>query len=345
MRTISRSSIQLYQHCPRAHYHKYFDPAGGPGIEPTDRPEYYSLGISFHEAGERLLDPEVPAPTAAAFGIEDARKRGLSERWQNWILAACIAWDRTEREEFEASYDVLGVEEEIRVPITREVELYGRADAVLRDRSTGALYVWNWKTTSDLRDWNKKFHFDIQSWTEAIAVGARYGEMVDGVLYGGVWKGPMYKGFTTSRLVGGYKSGDGKTWSPNRGKGLTTKFNAWEEQFPFGAGLAAWVSWLPTELVRSHFAISTPQSIGGDQVEAWVRGIARRESDIAHIVESGDETDVLDFFTQNCDDRCEKCPYLDICAGRANAESLLADGLMKKRDDSHLKEKEEKTNG
>jgi hypothetical protein len=338
VRIASRSGINLYQHCPRAYYYKYEEPEGGPGIEPTERPEYYALGISFHETGEMLLRGADGASAGLA-GASDARERGLSERWQNWILGAALAWERTEAEEFFETYDIISIEEEVYVPIARDVALYGRADAVLRDRNTGALYVWNWKTAADIKDWNKRFFFDIQSWTEAIAVSTQVGEQVDGVIYGGVWKGPMYKGFSTSRLVGGYKgasTGGQTVYSATRSKGLTTKFNAWEEVFPFGEGLAAWVSWLPADLVRGHFAVSAPQTGDDTQIDQWVRGIARRESDIAHVTAEASPEEVREFFTQNIDERCERCPYLDLCANRASVSGLIEGGQMKKRDASHL---------
>jgi hypothetical protein len=331
----------------REAYWKYFSGPysedGTHGLEARKDNVHLSLGIAWHKGAEKLLAGE-NGTTAAIAAIEEADKYpSINDIWKNWLLAACLAWEQACAEEFFGRYDVLGIEEELDVYLAPNVVLKARVDAILQDRSDGSFWVWNWKTTGDVRNWTEKWHFDIQSWTEAIAWEGKVGD-VAGCIYGGVWKGPMWKGSTTSRLVYAYKRSkeDGTvTYSRERVSGYD-RVPVWEESFPFGDGIPAWISWLPKDFLRSHFPISAPHMRDDITVNEWVKAIVRREDDIAHVVKEANELDKRAFFVQNFGNQCSGCPYVDLCMHRTEPESLIEEGYLTPRVDRYkLKEEED----
>lgn len=351
MRYISHSSLNSFRECPRKGYYRYLSGPYGEvtGLEEPKGNVHLALGIAWHLAAEALLN-RVPAVTAYERAIqqldpETAQLLGGVE--MNWLLAACLAWERVEEEEFHEKYEVLSVEEEIEVPITPNVVLYTRADAVLRDRGDGSNWVLNWKTASEVKDWNRKWFFEPQAWTESLAVESKLGVPVAGCIFYGIWKGPFYQGKTTSRLLYGYRyqSRSGPVTYATENNGGGTRFYAPEEKFPFGEGLAAWISWLPKDLLKKHFVESAPQIRQDALVERWLRQLARNEHDIDHLLSTGEPEDLEEFFWQNWSEDCGRCSFKDLCMLRATPDSMIAEGLLKPRHRSPRDEAEgRKTN-
>lgn len=337
----------------REGYWKYFHPTeeGATGLTPVFRPAYYDLGIAWHYVAERLLagysgaDAAVPALEYA----EKCPSLGVEEK--NWLLAAALAWERVRREEFFDQYDVVTIEEEVDVTLSPGTVLRARADAVVQDRNNGTYWVWNWKTTSQISGWTRKWFYDIQAWTESLAMEGHLGVPVQGCIFEGVWKGPYWNGQMNSRLVYGYKrwsdSMNGYVYTTEaKGSPRPEKFPVWEESFPFGDGVAAWISWISKGFLQNHFAVSAPQFRDDALVEAWLRAIVRREDDISHVADMGNNEELQDFFVQNfSDSNCPRCPYADLCMRRSTPEALIEEGVLEPRDDSHMAPKGEKEEG
>ncbi len=344
MRYISRSSHEAFRHCLRAGYYRYLaGPYGtSAGLEPAVMEKPLALGIAWHKGGEVLMHKGTGEEAAREALREAQRYPTLGDVEKNWLLAACLAWERTRAEEFHSQYDVIAVEEEVEVALSPNVILQARADAVVQDRNDGTYWVWNWKTASDIKDWNRKWTFDVQAWTESLAMESHLGLPVAGCIFEGVYKGPIWNGMMTSRLVYGYKKVDpvlGGTYSTERAAGYQ-RFPVWEESFPFGEGISAWINWLPYDFVRGHFALSSPQMRNEQIVNNWLRQLVRMETDIDHIILTGSRDDVEDYFVQNFDDHCARCPYLDICMLRATPEALIEEGKLIPRRDHHAKTEE-----
>lgn len=342
MRYISRSSHQAFRQCMRAGYYRYLAGPYGTsqtrGLEPrvTDKP--LALGIAWHKGAEALIQGSSAAQATSLALAEADKYPSLGEVERAWLAAAYMAWVKACAQEFFEQYDVLSVEDEIEVRITPNVILQARADAILQERTSGDVYVLNWKTASDIKDWNRKWFFDVQTWTECLAAEARIGRPVAGCLYYGVYKGPIWNRQMTSRLIYGYKeelpSSGSVVYTPEYKTGLK-KFQAWTESFPFGEGLEAWIEWLPKGFLKGHFSISAPQIPQPIVVESWLRQLARVESDIDYVLGVGDPQDVDAFFIQNFGDHCSRCPFVDICLGRATATDLLESGYLRPREDHH----------
>jgi hypothetical protein len=332
LRYISRSSHDTFRECPRKGFWRYlsgpFNPDGTPGLEEPYTHPALSLGVGWHLGAEKLLQG---ATGMEAFQASAPVFSSLGDLEQNWLLAAFLAWERAERERFFEKWEVLTVEEEFELPISPNVVLYTRADAVLRDRADGSAWVLNWKTAADVKDWNRKWFFDPQAWTEALAAESKLGVPVSGCIFYGVWKGPMWNGKISSRLVHGYRYANKKdgslTWATeNNGGG--ERFEVWRERFPFGDGVAAWVSWLDPTFLRKHFVESAPQLRQDALVEGWLRQVVKYESDVDYVLTLPKE-DQEAFFWQNWDDRtCRSCSFKDLCLLRATPEAMLEEKFL-----------------
>jgi hypothetical protein len=346
LRYISRSSFDAFRECPRKGFWRYLSGPFGEdstlGLEEaTGMNQHYALGIVWHSGAEVLLKGGTGQEAYSAAAAV-AEVFPLEPYWHNWLLAAFLAWERAKREDFFTQWEVLSVEEEFEIPISPNVVLYTRADAVVRSRSDGSCWVLNWKTASDVKDWTKKWFFDPQGWTEALAAESRLGVEISGCIYLGVWKGPMYNGKSTSRLMGGYKhhSKTGVTYGTENGGG-GVKFDAARESFPFGEGIAAWVSWLPLDFLAKHFVESAPQLRQDALVEKWLKQLVKQEDAIDYVLDSGSPEDVETFFWQNWSDDCGRCSFKDLCLLRSTPEELLKDGFLRPRRRSPRDEAEE----
>jgi hypothetical protein len=252
--------------------------------------------------------------------------------WHEWLLAAFLAWERSKQDEFFERWEVLSVEEEFEIPISPNIVLYTRADAVVKDRGDGSNWVLNWKTTSDIKDWNRKWFFDPQGWTEGIAAEAKLGISVAGSIYLGVWKGPFYNGKTTSRLVHGYKhhGRTGVTYGTESAQG-SSRFEAWTEKFPFGDGTAAWISWLDKSFLAKHFVESAPQLRQDERVGQWLKQIVKQEDLYDYVLSEGDEENFNTTFPQKWGEHCGRCPFKDLCLERSTPAGLVEAGFLKPR--------------
>jgi hypothetical protein len=344
MRYISRSSFDTFRECPRKGYWRYlsgpFEGSTTLGLEEDRFSWHLALGIAWHLGAERLLNR---GDALEAFEASKPAHEGLGEVEREWLLAAFLAWERGKQEEFFERWEVLSIEDEFEIPISPNVVLYTRADAVVRDRADGSCWVLNWKTASDVKDWNKKWFFDPQGWTEAIAAESKLGVEVKGCIYLGVWKGPIYQGKTTSRLLYGYKhQGRGGTTYGTENGGGGSRFEAWKEEFPFGTGTAAWISWLPKDFLSKHFVESAPQMRQDSLVERWLRQVVRYENDADHVL-TGSPEEKEEFFWQNWSEQtCGRCAFKDLCLLRSTPEEILKEGLLKPRRRSPRDEAEAK---
>jgi hypothetical protein len=307
---------------------------------------HLTLGSAWHLAAEGLLK-QVPAEEAVQPALAYGRANGLGDVELNWLYAATLAWERAAAEDFFQRYNVLSIEEELLTPITSNVTLYTRADAILQDRADGTLWVLNWKTASDVKNWNRKWFFDIQSWTESLAAEAKLQQPVAGCIYYGVWKGPIYNGRINSRLITGYKYVDrtGAITYGTENNGGGKPFSVANEHFPFGDGIPAWINWLPKDFLRKYFVESAPQIRQDDLVEEWLRQVVGKESDIDHILQEGTEEDKQSYFWQNWGETtCSRCAFQSLCLKKSTPESLIAEGMLKPRSRSPRDEAEERVN-
>lgn len=336
MRFISRSSYESYNTCPRKHYYNYeWD---GTGVDTTEPNIDLCIGLGVHKGMELLLSG-IPPEQAAERGREEflyltSGGSGENVKWNSMVREGAVlvyAFVRgflKAHPTFLEDYRVVSVEEEVRAPLSGDVVLMARADAVLEDRDN-FLWVLNHKTCTswDSSDWM----YDVQMWTEAMAIEQKYGRPVVGCIITGFLKGGRYAGLLSSPLIYSWdKEKDGEvrtsdTYVAGWKKRLLAEEEAEEK--------------LPRLELEKFFPISPPVTRNDAVVDAWVSQVVRRESENYHILRDGSEDDRLMHFWQRVSKwNCPRCPYVDVCFGRSTVLDLMAAGKLARRVDHHSME-------
>lgn len=371
MRYISRSGYETYTACERRYYYEQL--WQGTGLDKPIKEEYLTIGLALHTGmehlGKKLLaeekcDPEfdlrdrIMAHTgdalqaierdwqvnmAGAYDIAngvgelpaDLQLRGQLDEWVHLAQAMFLAWVRVRALDFFTQYEPLMVEEEAPLVLTSGLTLDTRSDLVVRDRQTGNVFVFNWKTTGSKSNFFEAHNRSIQMWTEALAVQHKLGEPVAGTICEGFFKGSKKRGSYSSVLLWGYERNE--IWSAKYTSGWN-KTAMWRKgyELPNGDwGLAAWINWIPTRLIEEQFMRTPPIPINEGAVEGWLPQVVQRETDLQHMLEQESEKDRLQYFFQRFGKQCIWCPYDSICQGLTLPEDLVQSGLLVTRKDHH----------
>jgi hypothetical protein len=310
------------------------------GLEGTQKGPYWieaAIGIGVHKGIESLLLGSTVDEAVREAQKEWEQSTSSLDLGTNPLLSSQVreggflveafvmGWGMHRLPLFLSTYEVLTVEREIKVPLSSNVILYARADVVVRERSNGAIWVFNHKTCKewDQRDW----FYDIQMITEGVAVQDDVREDVAGIVVEGFYKGERRNGFFTTPLLYAYRSKAGV---------LKAGYTAgWEKLFiPDVMSISEWLA-NPAFLavIDVPFRRSSPITISEAMVEKWLKTLVRRETEIENILSPDvPEEDRLDFFTQRITKKtCPWCPFEDICFERTTVEEMLKDGKLSER--------------
>ena len=310
MHEIDRSSILSWQKCPRDRfYSRHFN---GNGIERVRKSLPLAFGSAFHAGAEFLLRGAVEAAvntaldyldkafTAEGIELEMAPAQvayGIAE--QKAIVEGLLrAWWSHDGERFVSEFEVIETEREGRamlmppVPEYEDVDVESRSisvypaqdgmvlmfrpDALVREISSGDLYVVSWKTASTFGQYTvNQINTDMQSMSEVWGIqqeaASKWEETfnlpidgprpsINGVLYLFCVKGQRrmddYLGFKTQDTPLAYgwvrKGDDGDEWawrykwaSEEEGKKFTQlpkgfrKVTIWDN---YPGGVKAWIA-------------------------------------------------------------------------------------------------------
>lgn len=265
MITTSRSAVAAYQRCPRLRYHQYESPNGTatPGWERRKLAIPLVTGIYVHQGLEQALKGVEAAEAAAGAKVEylkEVSARGLAveegtdeaavvEEQAAHVEALVLAWARVRLPHWLSEYEVVEVEVEDRVPLSDDVVLASRADAVVRRKADHRMFVVNFKTVAQADErWLRGWEVDMQLMTELLAAERRHGHEFGGVIIEGLIKGRRMpeKGADgsvtgyrdSSPLLYGYKCDADPPLTPLQYQSEYTKrkgwrrFSTWNEHFP-----------------------------------------------------------------------------------------------------------------
>jgi hypothetical protein len=296
------------------------------------------IGLSVHKGMEMLLTTgDIEAAVDAALSEYGPLSEKLDtyprEEHEALVHALVRGWHRARYEAFIDEFEVLQIEKEVRALLAPGLVLAARADAVVKRRLDGLVFVWNWKTTGNKTDWTEQWEDDIQMWTEALAIEDDLNVPVAGVIVEGLFKGATRGGQSTSPLLMGYKRlvGDREVYRSGWEKGWT-KFPAWREQ----GGLGWWIPFLPLDVVEEQFVRSQPILKNNDVVRGWIEEVVQREMDISHHLEGVEERDKERFFWRNFSKwNCRWCSFKPACKGRTTIWEMVDAGLLTERVDHH----------
>lgn len=248
--------------------------------------------------------------------------------------ALLLGWHRTRYSQFLEDYEILHIEKEIRVPLAPNIVLMAKADATVRDRRTGLIWVFNWKTQGDKKDFASKWAMEVQMWTEALAMQDYLGERVEGCIAEGFYKGTLVDGSFASPLVRGYHNSETGAYVPEYQRG---KFWSRVGAASYPGGLAAWINQLDEGVVSDQFFRSQPIIKNDAVVRDWLAQVVRRETDAERVLqEDVSESDRLSYFGQNFSHwNCNYCPFNRVCLQQYTVEDLLELGLLRPREAHH----------
>lgn len=395
MITTSRSAVATWQSCPRKRYLAYEAANGAPDRVETDGDGTYVVpatrgwerkalaiplvtGIYVHKGLESALQGEEPAGAASRAAqayLTEVKARGLQvevgtdeaavvEEQAAHVEALVLAWCRVRLPKWLEEYEIVEVEAEDRVPLADDVTLAVRADAIVRRKADGRMFIVNFKTAAQTDErWLKGWEIDMQLMTELLAAERRHGHEFGGVIIEGLIKGRRVQekdnvGTTTgyrdtTPLLYGYKVDPNPPltqgeylWEYTRRKGFY-RFPTWKEAFPSSAGhsaLSYWIHWLPEEVVEAQFTVVPPIMRSQEMIDAKVRQIVGIESTVqaglASLEVRGERHALDAWFPQN-EHSClwpSKCPMYAACWEPGTREDMAGSGLYQPRRDHHAVE-------
>jgi PD-(D/E)XK nuclease superfamily len=185
---IDRSRILSYQACPRRRYLEYH--FAGTGIQRKAKALPLVFGSAFHEGSELMLKGNIEGAVLRAqlflSNVFEERSVGF-DREEMPDVAAAMQYGMEEQaalaeallrgfwayegESFLEGFEVLAVEEEGRAALSDALTLMFRPDALVREKSTGDLYVVSWKTCSTFGpSTTRQARVDMQSLSEVFGV-------------------------------------------------------------------------------------------------------------------------------------------------------------------------------
>lgn len=385
----SRSKISTYQTCPRKCYWTYCAANGSatPGWERKRHALPLVTGIFVHQGLEQALkgvSASEAASGARAAYMTEVTARGLAveegtdeasvvDEQAAHVEALVLAWCRVRLPKWLSEYELIEVEVEDRVPLSDDVTLAVRADAIVRRKYDHRMFVVNFKTVAQADDrWLKSWEVDMQLMTELLAAERRFGQVFGGVIIEGLIKGRRMPeknsvgdvtGYRdTTPLLYGYKIDANPpltpleyAWEYTRRKGWY-RFPVWKENFPrlshehsptdVATSLAYWINWLPEEVIEAQFAIVPPIMRDSARIESKVRQIVAMEKVVSlgnKFVRVGSGYDnglevALDQHFPQHEHECifpSRCQAFDLCFTHGVSQDPAGSGLYQPRIDHH----------
>jgi hypothetical protein len=322
--------------------------------------------MSATDAAKHASDAYRAEVAARGLAVEvGSNEADVVEEQAAHVEALTLGWARVRLPVWLDTYEVVETEQEDRVALSDDVTLAVRADAIVRRREDGRMFVVNFKTvgTADER-WLRAWEVDMQLMTELLAAEHRYGQEFGGVIIEGLVKGRRMPqkndigdvvGYADSTpLLYGYKVDANPPltqleygWEYTRRKGWH-KFKTWREDFQHSVlmpttmtALQYWINWLPAEVVESQFVVVPPIYRDRDRIESCVRQIVAIERDISIGMEAirtiGGVEILDDTFIQNTH-ACtypSACPMHNMCWERGTSSDPAGSGLYQARHDHH----------
>ncbi len=308
-------------------------------MESSTPPIPLLIGLTLHKGQEELLLTGDSSHSRAELRKEFSRlTANVSEEIRtghtldqalHLAEALHLGWALAKWPAFQEQFEILHVEKEERLRLSSGQVFMARADAVVRERSSGFIYVFNWKSTKKKKDWNTMWLRDVQAWTEAMVIEQALGEAVSGCIFEGFFKGVELGPIWSSPLIYGFRNGAGEvssTWK--RG---WDRLAAWRE-----FGLDSWFAKLSPATIHDQFLRSEPVLKNDEVVREWLEQVVMKEEAIDHVLTNGSEQEQLVFFSQNFSPwNCAGCPFDPVCQKRSSIEELLKDGFLVPRVDHH----------
>jgi hypothetical protein len=219
------------------------------------------------------------------------------------IEASSRAWFVTCFQQFADTYEVLAIEREETVELAPGIQWMSRPDLLVRRKVDGAVFIINMKTTKRADDrWTGQWPIDQQTLSEVVAVEARIGEKLSGVVILGLIKGdqleyPRGSGqwYHNNPLIWAWHNESGRAhplgdwsaryeWQDSEGNHRLGK--GWvkrEVWLHYEGGVAAWIEKLAIKdpAILHEVVVQLPPIMRSDQqIESWKHAVMATEDSI-----------------------------------------------------------------
>ena len=257
----------------------------------------------------------------------------------------------------------MGIEQEIIIPLSPDIQYCTRLDKILQSKESGLLYNMNYKTTSYMNDLRSSLEYSMQLMMEAEAARIAMGANVSGSIVLGFDKGSKRavseaekkRGLTGKRILSPYtyayyKGGEEDPWDPLSVQYSIAYRNGWKRFGVFdtkGGSLLdccdKWWNMLDERIKMGTFSILPPIYHSEETIESIKKQIISMENlfqaDPIDIEEIPGMLDIA--FPQNlknCNQHAgfmhHTCPYKPLCWDNEEPESLIG-GMYKWREINH----------
>ena len=201
MNTLTYSSIQAFKSCRKRYQYRYEI-----GIEPAERPIYFSLGSAVHVGLEHIYRGSNQFEIENAINIYFAKNAPSNddiERLNEWDSSRRMAHaiiDRYRENYKEERFQIIETEKQFCLPIvnpetgsaSQTYQIMGKIDGIAREN--GHLWIIEHKTTSAISNQYKKgLTLDAQSILYVDAMERVFNEPVQGVIYNVLLKSVPHK--------------------------------------------------------------------------------------------------------------------------------------------------------
>jgi hypothetical protein len=211
---FDRSRHELYEKCPRLRFLAFEykpnqdHPEASNGLQRVAHAVPLLTGGMVHKGIEFVFagyDINAAIANALAAYDEAIEKRGIDVEEMapepTWIVkvqralieALVRGWEAYVLPGIWEEYEVIEVEREERAEFVDgdyHWTMLARADAIVKRKSDGLLFIRNLKTISELKDYKiKGYRYDTQTISEVLAVEQRIDQKVSGVIYDFLIKG------------------------------------------------------------------------------------------------------------------------------------------------------------
>lgn len=345
MRVVDRSRIETYFKCPRQRYYGY--EVGGTGITRVgSTPIDLAYGLAFHEAADVILGGGKWQDGYAAGLPKLASQEGLTvdglrvaDEYAALLYGHVRAFGEWIAPSILARFDVLCKETEMALQLAPDVLYLARLDLGVRDKSSGFVYNFEYKTDRDPSNIYSRMEFYLQMMLESACMAAHTGEVCHGSIVLGIEKGAR-KGPTEADKRNGLTSGERRlspfTYAYRKvtpeGTDYRIDYTAakgWE-RFPvwtFSGGAEGWYERMTSDLgfnPTSQFVETLPIRFDESRWESVKRQIVAMEArlgDAALGVDLLQTTDEMRdmFYPQNFAN-CKndggygrQCAFVDLC--------------------------------
>jgi hypothetical protein len=373
---VDRSRIEAHEHCRRRRYWQY--EWQGRGLESTRPSAALEIGKAVHTGLAGLLADISIVDEAVGLALHEFRQNTAIYNIQGQpedtgeaaalVEALVRAWAAVRLPAWLDEYDVLNVEREELLPLDVGMVLLTRADALVRRKGDGSLFLVNFKTAKQIDVvWREQWRLDMQTLSEVLPVEARLcmehpfvaaeklaGVIIEGLVKGGKskdgsisYQSPLTWPWAQQAIPGAIYKGryewesidlDGSRRNRRLGRDWK-RVPIWKES----GGVKGWIEELlrtDRALVEEQFVTLPPILRSEWEIEEWKRATVVSEQSIRGCtIQLETDPELLPVLFQrhtshgNCL-RPSKCACYELCWGTAAADPV-GSGLYRLRTPNH----------